>query len=262
MERVTKVVFCFPLWFFLTFFVHVACSTVDDNNASDHSRQSAAIAKLHEVRILNRALLKGIGERCPDVLATLESNLHFNKRETPKISFSRDFLLKVAVDTFYELLGLYNSCLLTKCNRRLVFGRDPLPKKAITASSSYSGFSPYGAKLNHTGHTAAWAAATSNKNQWLQFDLGTSRVITAVLTRGRDIHNQWVTEYKLQYSSSGSKWTTYQDQDGKDKLFSGNSDHDTIVRQDLVPRIQARFVRILPMKWHHHISLRADILGC
>ena len=47
------------------------------------------------------------------------------------------------------------------------------------------------------------------------------------------------------------------------EVFKGNSDKDTIITNTLNPPIaRAQFVRILPQKWHNHISLRFDILGC
>ena len=55
-------------------------------------------------------------------------------------------------------------------------------------------------------YEGAWAAKTSNINQWLQVDLGrTHTTVTRVATQGRPEsgRNQWVTKYKLQYSDDG-----------------------------------------------------------
>ncbi|XP_023930340.1 retinoschisin-like [Lingula anatina] len=250
---------CFPFLFFLTFLacVHFAWSAVPKGYFRNNYREALARGKLYEIRSLNHALLKHIARYCPDEVLSLEANLRLIKRDLTYV-----MLLRAAMEIYYDLVDLSIKC-QAACSHRLVFGSDPIPKKAITASSVYSSGSQYAINLNSTWAWVPAAAQLKNQNQWIQFDLGTIRVITAVLTMGRaDRYNNWVTEYKLQYSVSGSTWTTYQDGDGKDKHFSGNSDRNTIVRHDLVPHIQARFVRILPMKWYAYIAMRADILGC
>ena len=42
--------------------------------------------------------------------------------------------------------------------------------------------------------------------------------ITAIQTQGRNVHAQWVTQYKVSYSLDGKKWTTYKREDGEDKV--------------------------------------------
>ena len=65
--------------------------------------------------------------------------------------------------------------------------------------------------------SGSWAAR-KDKNQWLQVDLlYQESVITSIATQGRNRHpllkpfNQWVKNYKLQYSNNGVDFEYYKD---------------------------------------------------
>ena len=46
------------------------------------------------------------------------------------------------------------------------------------------------------------------------------------------------------------------------KVFDGNTESHTVVSHVLDPPIIARFVRIRPVTWNSHISMRAEFFGC
>ena len=53
-----------------------------------------------------------------------------------------------------------------------------------------------------------------NNKEWIQFDFTQERIIYGVVTRGRADYAQWVTSYKMLYSSDASEdrtWTTFRD---------------------------------------------------
>lgn len=62
-------------------------------------------------------------------------------------------------------------------------------------------------------------ARTNDDKQWLQVDLGGPSKVTRCATQGRDNANEWVTKYKVQYSSDGRTFVTYQKY-GVDKVCS------------------------------------------
>lgn len=67
------------------------------------------------------------------------------------------------------------------------------------------------------GSTGSWvvASADNNVNQWLQVKLGSQHTfeVTGVATQGRNgVNDQWVTEYKLQYSNDGINFQYYKEQ--------------------------------------------------
>ena len=63
------------------------------------------------------------------------------------------------------------------------------------------------------GKAGSWSARSNDVNQWFQIDLGSRQTkVTRVATQGRNDSAQWVTKYKLQYSSDGVNFQYYRDQ--------------------------------------------------
>ena len=59
----------------------------------------------------------------------------------------------------------------------------------------------------------AWSAKTNDLNQWLRIDLGNDFTkVSRVGSQGRDGHDQWVTKYKLQYSTDDVNFQYYKDE--------------------------------------------------
>ena len=44
----------------------------------------------------------------------------------------------------------------------------------------------------------------NDEEEWIQFDLGMTRSIYGVVTKGRADYQQWVTSYKVQYSAGNA----------------------------------------------------------
>lgn len=86
----------------------------------------------------------------------------------------------------------------------------------ITASSEYNeNHAAVQGRLNFKAFgykTGAWSAGTNNIYQWLQVDLGKYRVVTGIATQGRNIVNQWVTSYDLEYSEDGVTFVYYKEE--------------------------------------------------
>nr|CAB3263783.1 lactadherin-like [Phallusia mammillata] len=99
-------------------------------------------------------------------------------------------------------------------------------------------------------------------NQWIEVALGKATTITGVITQGRDSLDQWVTEFKVSYLAADLTWKTVNDNSGTAILFSGNSDRESPVTNMFYLPITAHKIRILPTKWHGHVSLRHEYLTC
>ena len=110
----------------------------------------------------------------------------------------------------------------------------------------------YGVNFGH------WLAAHNNKDQWVQADLGIAQRIESVTTQGRpsNVYMQRVTSYYISYSSDYTYWVYLP------TLYIGNSDQFTKKTNNLPPNTVARFVRLRPQAWYHHIALRFDVVGC
>ncbi|XP_052809767.1 uncharacterized protein LOC128238182 isoform X2 [Mya arenaria] len=111
----------------------------------------------------------------------------------------------------------------------------------------------------------AWSARISDINQYIQVHLTKLSIIRAVFTQGRDNtdgHYQYVKAYKLSYSSDCSQFVRAVKIDGTEQVFQGNTDTDSIVTNYLENKFLALCVRINPIDWYRHVSMRFDLLGC
>ncbi|KAK3749454.1 hypothetical protein QZH41_013426, partial [Actinostola sp. cb2023] len=135
---------------------------------------------------------------------------------------------------------------------------------SITASSYYDNrFVPWHGRLNtHLGGNAGgWLSKVRQTGEYLQIDLRSTYNISKVATQGRagksSSRKQWMTEYSLQYSDDGEKWTDYGV--SGTQVFPGNSDEDTIVSHVLPVSIIARYVRFVVRKWNNWATMRVEL---
>ena len=89
----------------------------------------------------------------------------------------------------------------------------------MTASSQYGdGYQAAYGRLNGN-RGDGWCAEKANRNDdWLQVDLGTTFQVCAVATQGDRNGNEWVTDFKMSYSSDGNVWTPYKDANGMEMV--------------------------------------------
>ncbi|EDO33337.1 predicted protein, partial [Nematostella vectensis] len=135
----------------------------------------------------------------------------------------------------------------------------------FSASSEYSVTLKAGNARLHLvprdGRGGGWAAKHNDNKQWLQLDLKSYKTVTRIATQGRKDANQWVTSYRVEYSQDGSVFSSYQ-HNGKDVIFTGNRDRGSVVLHSFDPPItNVRMLRLLPLTWHSHISLRLEFYG-
>ncbi|XP_071501080.1 lactadherin-like [Diadema antillarum] len=113
------------------------------------------------------------------------------------------------------------------------------------------------------GRRGAWCAARSDSSPWIEVDFGKPIIVSGIITQGRaDSYQQWVKTFKVSYSV-GCKATLLDimDDTGSAKIFQGNTDMNTKVT-DMFPKpVYACIVRILPLTWNSHCSMRFDLLG-
>ncbi|XP_052813993.1 inactive carboxypeptidase-like protein X2 [Mya arenaria] len=152
------------------------------------------------------------------------------------------------------------------CPMYLVNGQEPVSNAQITASSFFaSSYVPSNARLNAvTTETkcGGWAAINNDEHQYIQVQFNGLNNVVGVALQGRHDYDQFVTAYKVFYSGDCVDFSTILDTNGNDMVFNGNTDRDTIVTSMLPSDVIALCVRLNPVKWNEHISLRFDILGC
>ena len=96
----------------------------------------------------------------------------------------------------------------------------------ISASTQWNnnyGTSRARLNLKLTGvKTGAWSSRVLDLKQWLQVDLGRYTFVTGIATQGRNVNWQhdWVTKYRLQYSTDGVNFHFYKEKgDNSVKVF-------------------------------------------
>uniref|UniRef100_A0A667Z3D5 Discoidin, CUB and LCCL domain containing 2 n=1 Tax=Myripristis murdjan TaxID=586833 RepID=A0A667Z3D5_9TELE len=124
-------------------------------------------------------------------------------------------------------------------------------------------WAPSGARLKKAG--LPWASAQNDQQQWLQVDLKREKKITGITTTGSTMREYqfYVSAYRVLYSNDGQDWYTYREVEStQEKIFQGNTNTLHEVRNNFIPPIEARFVRINPIRWHQRIALKLELLGC
>ncbi|KAK9502170.1 hypothetical protein O3M35_012753 [Rhynocoris fuscipes] len=113
-----------------------------------------------------------------------------------------------------------------------------------------------------------WSPLISDTNQWLQFDFLGERILTGIIIRGSGSNSSepvppaWITSFIIKYSADHKEWSPLTNDHGETHIFDGNNNNMDKVTYYFKRPIKARYIRIIPTKWHQRISIRAEILGC
>ncbi|PFX14773.1 Lactadherin [Stylophora pistillata] len=158
-------------------------------------------------------------------------------------------------DRYYMAIGPKGGC-----GPVGVADTNTIPDARMTASSFYDSYRhPYYGRLNETRGSGAWCPKTkSNRTDYLQVDMGEVRFLCAVATQGYRRSSVWTTSYKLQLSTDGVTWNTYEETN-IEKVFRGNSDRNSIVKHLLKNEFKARYVRFYPLKYNSWPCLRVEL---
>ena len=104
--------------------------------------------------------------------------------------------------------------------------------------------------IDNTTGAGCWVSR-DHVGSWLQIDLGYTRTVTGVVTQGRGVqHQQWVSQYDVEYSTNGSNFTNLGN-------FPGNNDTHTKVYNYFSSTVEAQYIKIYPTSG---VGLRADVM--
>ncbi|XP_032540206.1 discoidin, CUB and LCCL domain-containing protein 1 isoform X2 [Chiroxiphia lanceolata] len=160
------------------------------------------------------------------------------------------------------------------CNKSLSLEEGFLSKSQVTASSYWEETNEFGQLFQWSPDKAwlqvlglAWASNHSSNREWLEIDLGEKKRITGIKTTGSGStmlnFNFYVKTFTMNYKNNNSKWRTYKGiLSNEEKVFQGNSNSGDIVRNNFIPPIVARYVRIIPQTWNQRIALKLELMGC
>ncbi|XP_068679129.1 EGF-like repeat and discoidin I-like domain-containing protein 3 isoform X1 [Montipora foliosa] len=151
---------------------------------------------------------------------------------------------------------------------RLCQGVRPSRHPGQGGRPSGQGGKPQGCKPPGSGHkpmARAWVAGDSDKNPWLQVDLQNAIGVIGIATQGGSSRfgPGWVTKYKIQYrEASWQPFKIYKKNgDRSETTFQGNTDERSVVYKEFNPMIVARYIRVLPVYWFCHASMRIELYG-
>jgi len=82
--------------------------------------------------------------------------------------------------------------------------------------------------------------------------------VCAVATQGASSADEWTTSYKIHLSVNGITWNTYKE-DNVEKVFPGNADRNSIVKNSLRDAVKARYVRFYYVTYHSWPAVRVEI---
>jgi len=103
----------------------------------------------------------------------------------------------------------------------------------------------------------AWCAMSDREGEWMQIDLGAVSSVAGVVVQGRgDGAEEWVTRLLVEH---GSRLLQPETSAGE---FHASTDAGSRVQLLFPSPVQARYLRLTPLAWHNHISMRAGVLVC
>ncbi|XP_039287314.1 discoidin domain-containing receptor 2 [Nilaparvata lugens] len=157
------------------------------------------------------------------------------------------------------------------CQAPLGMESGRIPDEDISASSAFDSgnVGPRHARVRTEIGGGAWCPklqVTTEPKEWLEVDLHSVRVITAVETQGRFGNGQgqeYAEAYLLEYWRPRlGKWVRYRNNKGEEVMM-GNSNTYLEAKRELDPPMWASKVRFFPYSFHMRtVCMRVELYGC
>ena len=114
-------------------------------------------------------------------------------------------------------------------------------------------------QLDTMNYVPSWSAKENVFGEWIEVAAVSLKYWKGIILQGgrsTGDYSQYVTSYKVLYSLNGDTWKYAEE----GKIYEGNFDHSTKIQNDFAEPIEAKAIRIYPVSWHEHISLRFDAI--
>ena len=153
------------------------------------------------------------------------------------------------------------------CSEELGIRIGKLPNSRFYAKTTWANginHMPYQARL----HLAlpGWCSVHNNPvSDYLQVDLGVPKMLSGIAIQGHGgDENDYITNFKLEYSLNGQIWLMKKDPAGMIKEFSGiKQPGNLITKVNWFERTLVRWLRIVPKGRSRSITcLRVELFGC
>eukprot|EP00937_MAST-01D_sp_MAST-1D-sp2_P006410 g6410.t1 len=130
------------------------------------------------------------------------------------------------------------------------------------STRSYSSIYDPVHKFSMIDSPQAWSSSKNSVGEWLQLDLGSDKAVSGIVVQKRiqKFANQYVKSVTVQVKKSGVDcWT---DVDGGNTLDASQDDDALDYKREIyfANTYTARYVRISPMSYNNHMSMRAGAL--
>ncbi|VDP03783.1 unnamed protein product [Soboliphyme baturini] len=175
------------------------------------------------------------------------------------------------VKTFCIMLQLTFVSTTHECGVALGMETEEIGDRDITASSSFDmrSVGPQNARIRTETGGGAWCPERQIQpevREWLQIDLKTVKVITAIETQGRYDHGigmEYTPTYAIEYwRPKMDSWHRYKDRSGKEILIGNNNTFTPVFRAIDSPFIATK-IRIIPLSdYIRTVCLRVELYGC
>ncbi|XP_070069456.1 hemocytin-like [Drosophila takahashii] len=148
---------------------------------------------------------------------------------------------------------------------RLFTSEHPVPDSAFSGSSTLdSNYAAHHSRLHRKPklNVGAWTPRISDQTQYLQVNFERPLGFYGLLIAGDPHLDHYVTLLKLVYSLDGEGYHELIGQDGEPQVLLGPKD-SRLPRAHVFQRpIEAKSVRLYPLRWHNSIAIRFDLLLC
>jgi len=133
----------------------------------------------------------------------------------------------------------------------------------ITAFSHFGQqYVPWNARLHMKSvqgeNGGAWASGSYSAPHWVQIDIGTVKKVSAIATQGHPDKGQWIKTYQILSGNDPNSLTLYDN----GRIFTGNTDSNSVVKNLLDPPIEARYIRMLMKSWQSWPAVRIELYEC
>eukprot|EP00961_Rhodomonas_salina_P114611 1541774-Rhodomonas_salina.1 len=157
-----------------------------------------------------------------------------------------------------SLAGCSLPKMIAKCERSVIMVPSYTRYRASTVWSGTFGDGGWYAR-GRLNDDSGWYARVMDKNQWLQMDLKEIQSVAGVVTQGYSHGSYWVTTFKVSVSDDAFEWKWVE----CERIFDGNTDYNTKVKNYFDKPVEARYVRIHPETWQGwHIIMKAGVILC
>lgn len=112
------------------------------------------------------------------------------------------------------------------------------------------------------GSKVAWIALQNDLNQVIEIRYPKTDNFYGIVVQGHPMYKQYVTSFKMLFSTDGINYYYMQNINSEPKIFGGSYDNGNPVKIDFDYPVEAKFLRIIPLTWFGAISMRVEILGC